>query len=171
MVLSDVPQLHALFEEADGEMTKMEAFLEEIERRLTDCLRREDFPPADLTQAIATAKVKAVELAIELCWRLKQEVGSFALMSGSGFEQLDYLQCCKFAEGDSRILMHKISRDRMQAFQKGFEGPAKEADLCKRILEAGKTGDKDGEFLKAYELAEAVMQRTMESFHAPAAKL
>ena len=26
-------------------------------------------------------------------------------MAGSGFERSDYLQCCKFAEGDSRILM------------------------------------------------------------------
>lgn len=36
---------------------------------------------------------------------LMQEVGSFALMAGTGFERTDYLQCCKFAEGDSRILM------------------------------------------------------------------
>jgi hypothetical protein len=26
-------------------------------------------------------------------------------MAGTGFERTDYLQCCKFAEGDSRILM------------------------------------------------------------------
>ena len=26
-----------------------------------------------------------------------QEVGSYALMTGCGFEQLDYLQCCKLS--------------------------------------------------------------------------
>ena len=36
---------------------------------------------------------------------------------GTGFEKLDYLQCCKFAEGDSRILMQKLTRDRLQAWK------------------------------------------------------
>ncbi len=49
--------------------------------------------------------MRCIETSIELCHRLKQEVGSFALMAGTGFERTDYLQCCKFAEGDSRILM------------------------------------------------------------------
>ena len=44
---------------------------------------------------------------IDFCHRLRQEVGSYALMSGTGFEHTDFLQCCKFAEGDSRILMMK----------------------------------------------------------------
>ena len=43
-------------------------------------------------------------------------------MAGSGFEQMDFLQCCKFAEGDSRILMLKMARYRLRAFQK--EGPS-----------------------------------------------
>jgi hypothetical protein len=58
-----------------------------------------------LIEAIATGKVKAVEESISLCFRLKQEVGSYALMNNTGFEHMDFLQCCKFAEGDSRILM------------------------------------------------------------------
>ena len=40
-------------------------------------------------------QVRCIETSIELCHRLKQEVGSFALMAGTGFERLDYLQCCK----------------------------------------------------------------------------
>lgn len=62
-------------------------------------------------QAIAVAKVKAVEGSINLCFALKQEVGSFALMTGTGFEQMDFLQMTKFAEGDSRILTQKMARD------------------------------------------------------------
>jgi hypothetical protein len=44
---------------------------------------------------VVSVQVKCIETAIELCFRLKQEVGSFALMSGTGFEKMDYLQCCK----------------------------------------------------------------------------
>jgi len=171
MRLSDIPQLRHLFAEADGELVKMEGFVGEVERRLSDCLRSEKIPPGELVEAIAAAKVKAVETAISLCWKLKQEVGSYALMTGCGFEQLDYLQCCKFAEGDSRILMQKMSRDRLKAFQKGFEGPTKEAQLCRDLLESGKKGDVAAEHLQIYDLAEAVMQRTLESFNSPAAKL
>jgi len=55
-----------------------------------------------------------VETSIDLCFRLKQEVGSFALMDDAGFKHMDFLQCCKFAEGDSRILMQKMARDRLK---------------------------------------------------------
>eukprot|EP00449_Zooxanthella_nutricula_P018949 CAMPEP_0198533762 /NCGR_PEP_ID=MMETSP1462-20131121/34785_1 /TAXON_ID=1333877 /ORGANISM="Brandtodinium nutriculum, Strain RCC3387" /LENGTH=52 /DNA_ID=CAMNT_0044263677 /DNA_START=1 /DNA_END=156 /DNA_ORIENTATION=- len=51
---------------------------------------------------VACLKVKAIETSISFCFRLKQELGSYALMGGTGFEKMDYLQCCKFAEGDSR---------------------------------------------------------------------
>jgi hypothetical protein len=56
---------------------------------------------------------QAIDVSIETCHRLQQELGSFALMEGSGFEHIDMLQCCKFAEGDSRILMQKITRDKV----------------------------------------------------------
>uniref|UniRef100_A0A7S4V4F9 Acyl-coenzyme A oxidase n=1 Tax=Alexandrium monilatum TaxID=311494 RepID=A0A7S4V4F9_9DINO len=171
LTLSEIPQLKALFSEADEELSKMDKFLTQIENRLAACLRSEGIPPNELVEAIATGKVKAVEMAISFCWRLKQEVGSYALMSGCGFEQLDYLQCCKFAEGDSRILMQKISRDRIKSFQKGLKGSEVEARLCEAVLEAGKRGDFAGEHLQAYELAEAVMQRTMEQFASQSAKL
>ena len=38
------------------------------------------------------------------------QVGSYALMGSSGFKHLDFLNCCKFAEGDSRVLMQKMVR-------------------------------------------------------------
>lgn len=43
-----------------------------------------------------------VSADLMLLHRLKQEVGSYALMGDSGFVHLDFLNCCKFAEGDSR---------------------------------------------------------------------
>ena len=67
-----------------------------------------------LPYRLALVQVRAVETSIDLCFRLKQEVGSFALMDDAGFKHMDFLQCCKFAEGDSRILMQKMARDRLK---------------------------------------------------------
>lgn len=50
----------------------------------------------------------------ELAQSLHEQVGSYALMHGTGFELMDMLLCCKFAEGDSRILQMKLARDRLK---------------------------------------------------------
>ena len=114
------------------------------------------------------AQVRAVEEAIELCFRLKQEVGSYALMSGTAFEQLDFLQCCKFAEGDSRILMLKMGRDAMRSYAKhgrvGGAGAAADDEaerLCAEIAAASEAGtsEEDGEWEKIFCLAEMTMAR------------
>jgi acyl-CoA oxidase len=47
---------------------------------------------------------------------------SYALMDGTGFEKIDMLLCCKFAEGDSRILQQKLARDRLKELQRGGVG-------------------------------------------------
>lgn len=95
---------------AKAALDVMDAFVGECEARLRRCLVAGEIPPPSLTRAIAVSKIRAVETAIELCFRLKQEVGSYALMDGTGFGHTDFLQCCKFAEGDSRILSQKLSR-------------------------------------------------------------
>ncbi len=98
--LSAVPQLKAIFADGKQQLAVLAAFMAKVEQQLCDCLRRDVIPPLPLQQAIAVGKVKAVEGAIALCFNLKQEVGSYALMAGTGFEQIDFLTCCKFAEGD-----------------------------------------------------------------------
>jgi acyl-CoA oxidase len=55
-------------------------------------LRHNKLPSLELVQAIAVAKVMASEESILLCHRLRNEVGSYALMAGNGFEQTDFLQ-------------------------------------------------------------------------------
>ncbi len=118
------------------------------------------------------SKVKAIEGSIALCFALKQEVGSYALMAGSGFEQMDFLQCCKFAEGDSRILMQKMARDLVRAG--GAKATAGELAALKTLkgalMAAVQTtgGDKaaawDLCFVQVYALAEAHMAGVMEKF-------
>jgi acyl-CoA oxidase len=119
-------------------------------------------------------QVKAVEESIEMCFRLKQEVGSFALMGESGFGNMDFLQACKFAEGDSRILMQKMARDRLKHFAStrgdgdfSFE----ETRLCRKLggsmavaAEAGTNKQEtwDNEWETIYELANAVMEHVID---------
>jgi len=169
-VLADVPQLKALFAEADARADALEAFVASCEDRLAPLLKDGAVPDADLALAIATAKVRAVEDSIDACWRLKQEVGSYALMGDSGFKHLDFLNCCKFAEGDSRVLAQKMARDRMRAFAKQGPDGTDESRLCAELGKAlaPAAGDKvatadlwDANFHLVYALADAVMARVV----------
>jgi len=109
--LASIPQLKALLAEGERSLAELKSFVNDVEVKLCKCLREDSIPSVELQEAIACCKVSAVEETIKLCHDLKQEVGSYALMGGVGFENLDFLQCCKFAEGDSRILMQKMARD------------------------------------------------------------
>ena len=125
-------------------------------------------------------QVKAVEQSIEIAHRLQNEVGSYALMAGTGFEQKDFLTCCKFAEGDSRILMQKMSRDRLRVFEKkqAATDPAswdEETKMCaalssKIAADAKACGDKqqawDDNWQQIYALSEVIMQNTVDSYMA-----
>ena len=120
--LSDVPQLAALYKRADDELGRMEEFVTAIEAQLCVCLSESTIPSPELVEAIAVCKIRGVGAATELCFALQQEVGSFALLGGGGFEHLDMLLCCKFAEGDERILMQKMARDRLKTVENGMAG-------------------------------------------------
>jgi acyl-CoA oxidase len=88
-----------------------------VEKRLNVCLRDGTIPDAALVNAISVAKIKCIEVAVERTHALRLEVGSYALMHDTGFELVDMLLCCKFAEGDSRILQQKLTRDRLLALK------------------------------------------------------
>eukprot|EP00746_Dinoflagellata_sp_MGD_P127043 gnl/MRDRNA2_/MRDRNA2_61735_c0_seq1.p1 gnl/MRDRNA2_/MRDRNA2_61735_c0~~gnl/MRDRNA2_/MRDRNA2_61735_c0_seq1.p1 ORF type:complete len:547 (+),score=104.90 gnl/MRDRNA2_/MRDRNA2_61735_c0_seq1:90-1643(+) len=118
MPLSQLPQLKTMFDEAHKQLTAIETFTASVEARLAWELRRNTIPNADLVEAISVCKVRNIELSITMQHRLEQEVGSFALMAESGFIYKDMLLCCKFAEGDSRILMQKMARDELKRAQK-----------------------------------------------------
>mmetsp|Transcript_25835 Transcript_25835/g.63574 ORF Transcript_25835/g.63574 Transcript_25835/m.63574 type:complete len:538 (-) Transcript_25835:291-1904(-) len=190
--LSDVPQLHALYEEGGAALDKMDGFVAACELELRRCLVANKIPPPSLTQAIAVSKIRAVEFAIEFCFQLKQEVGSYALMDGTGFGHTDFLQCCKFAEGDSRILSQKLSRDAFGEFTKkmksggGAAGAGgallaagwskREVELCEKIHGvvaaetaggADKTRAWDAAWRDVYALAAAICDRVMGEWCGP----
>jgi len=117
--LAEMPQLKHVFQESYEILDEMTAFCAGVEDRLNDCLRSGTIPDNDLVDAIAVCKIKCIEVAVERVHVLRQEVGSYALMHGTGFELVDMLLCCKFAEGDSRILQQKLTRDRLKQLKAG----------------------------------------------------
>ena len=179
-MLSNIPQLKAIFLENEKKMEFLDAFVGKCEKELAQTLRDNTMPDVSLVEAIAVAKVKAVDESIEITHRLQNEVGSYALMAGTGFEQKDFLTCCKFAEGDSRILMQKMSRDRMRVFEKkqASTDPATwdaETLLCSEVCtkiaaDTKASGDKqqawDDNWQAIYALSEVIMQNTIKSYMA-----
>ncbi len=126
LTLSNVPQLHTLYAQMDRALTHCSTQMRRIDGQLRYWMRRNECVPSSLVDTVAAAKVHCVETAIHWCHRLQQEVGSYALSARSGFGQLGYLQCCKFAEGDSRVLLHKLARDRYIHYVKHEKGQLEE---------------------------------------------
>lgn len=173
-MLSNIPQLKVLYQESDEAFKRVDDLRVAVESRLCECLRAAKLPDLKLVQMVAAYKVKAIETSISFCFRLKQELGSYALMGGTGFEKLDYLQCCKFAEGDSRILMQKMARDRLHAFGKKQEGTPREAEICTQLGSAMmKDGSSawDANWRLVYELADAIIERIVDEAALPASRL
>jgi len=177
VALADMPQLKAVFEESDTKLGRMERFVAGVQARLNECLRGDSIPDPDLVEEIAVCKIKAIEVAIERVHALRQEVGSYALMHGTGFELADMLLTCKFAEGDSRILQQKIARDRLKKLR--TEGPLAAAisvfsadrdeylaamDLARKLAPAGRNAKllakaMEESWREIYKLADLVAAR------------
>merc|ERR1712039_374062 len=157
--LTKIPQLTALYKHADKQLQRLDGYVAECERRLATHLQADTVPPVQLQDAIACAKIAASEMSIDLCFRLKQDVGSYALMGGTGFHNMDFLQCCKFAEGDSRILMQKLARDRVKASKQ--VGSDKEIALAAELKAIAGQGPAawDDNHDKVYDLAWMLVSR------------
>jgi alkylation response protein AidB-like acyl-CoA dehydrogenase len=164
--LSDMPQLSTLYAEADAELSRVEALRGAVQMELGSCLQSGAMPSNELVEKVAVLKVKAIETSISLCFRLKQELGSYALISGTGFEKMDYLQCCKFAEGDSRILLQKLARDRLSAFGKSQPGTEEEVKACSQLGMKLKTGGStawNDNFRLVYSLSDMICERIVNT--------
>ena len=177
--LGEMPQLKAVLSDGYARLDAMLGFAAAVERRLSATLKAGAIPDDDLVDAISVCKIRCIDAAIEATHALRKEVGSFALMHGSGFELADMLLCCKFAEGDSRILQQKLARDRLRALQRrGLVGAAADAllpgpdaaearaalRLARALAPAGRDRDKlaaamDANWREVYELAELVADR------------
>lgn len=169
-----MPQLKAVLDESYRQIDEMIAFTAGVEERMNKCLREETIPDADLVEALAVCKIRCIEVAIQRVHALRLEVGSYALMHDTGFELVDMLLTCKFAEGDSRILQMKLTRDRLKKTQKAgaaglvsaiFDGEARASlSLGKKLAAAGRDLPKlaaamDANWQEVYGLADMVAAR------------
>ena len=117
MPMSRLPQLQRVYKETHERLGRMRKYSTLVEAKLCECLRVNAVPDRKLVDEIAVAKIKALEVATDVGHKVEQEVGSYVLMGGSGFEHKDILLCRKFAEGDSRILQQKLVRDYLKHVQ------------------------------------------------------
>ena len=196
-----MPQLRAVFDESYAALDEMSGFTAGVERRLNACLRAGAIPGEDLVDAIAVAKIRCIDVALERAHALRKEVrgrpswvypshpcqreptrpstqvGSYALMHTTGFELVDMLLCCKFAEGDTRILQQKLTRDRLRRLQKGGvsavlsgmlsseRGEVLAAlGLARKLQPAGRDAEKLGQAMdenwrEIYALADMIAER------------
>ena len=107
--------------------------------------------------------MRAVETVIRLCFRLKQAIGSYALMKGSGFEELDSMQIAKFAEGESFVLMQKLARDRVKGSGGAVDAVGDDEAAIVEELKGARTAEWLAKAEKVYALAELVMDRAMRA--------
>jgi len=159
--LSMLPQLSSLYAQADAAFSYAEEYSVRCELKLCSCLRADTLPAAELIEEIAVAKIRSVETTVQLCFRLKQTVGSYALMAGSGFESTDTMQIAKFAEGESFVLMQKLTRDRVKA-RSTVEGCSALENTIVTELKNSTMAEWVEKADMVYQLAELVMDRTME---------
>ena len=84
--LAELPQLRTLFSESFASLDRLERFCAAVEDEMVECLRRSTIPNDRLVERIATAKVRCIEDSMEIQHKMEAEVGSYALMSLSGFQ-------------------------------------------------------------------------------------
>jgi len=72
----------------------------------------------EVVNLIAAAKIEAVEFCINALHLLRRNVGAYGLMQSGPFGSTnEILLCCRFAEGDSRILQQMLVRDLLRTYQ------------------------------------------------------
>lgn len=137
MALGELPYMDAIFQRVQGGLNVYKAFLLWLQMEFAGAVEHGHEPSRDLVTLIAAAKVEAVEFAINSLGLLRRNVGSFGLMAVSPFgPDNDILLCCRFAEGDSRVLQQMITRDLIRA----HSGAVAMATLVWRVLKAWLSG-------------------------------
>lgn len=117
--LADLPYMRTFFERTKACLSVFRAFLLLLQTRFADAAARGEAPSRGLVTLIAAAKVEAVEFAINAVGLLRRNVGSFSLMQESPFgASNDVLLCCRFAEGDSRVLQQSLTRDLIRTYSR-----------------------------------------------------
>lgn len=70
--LSNIPQLRAHFKLASEQLQKVENLCMNVEYAMHGVLKSDGIPDMQLVQAIAVAKIQAVEVSIDYCFKLNK---------------------------------------------------------------------------------------------------
>ena len=73
VALGKIPHIAAVFEEAAWKLDRMDTYMAAVEAKLAESLKRDEIPGPAVVEAIAVGKIASVEIAIDLCFKLKQE--------------------------------------------------------------------------------------------------
>eukprot|EP00931_Biecheleriopsis_adriatica_P053850 TRINITY_DN31617_c0_g1_i1.p1 TRINITY_DN31617_c0_g1~~TRINITY_DN31617_c0_g1_i1.p1 ORF type:complete len:636 (+),score=114.92 TRINITY_DN31617_c0_g1_i1:24-1910(+) len=125
MPLAALPYMEKVLCSVEVGLNVHKAFLLLLQTQFAEAIESGKEISRDLVARIAAAKVEAVEFAIKSLALLRRDVGSFSLMASSPFgSNNDVLLCCRFAEGDSRVLQQMLTRDlvRMHSKRPAFLG-------------------------------------------------
>mmetsp|Transcript_121268 Transcript_121268/g.258835 ORF Transcript_121268/g.258835 Transcript_121268/m.258835 type:complete len:629 (-) Transcript_121268:75-1961(-) len=135
--LAELPYMANVLRRIRGCANVYKTFLLLLQKRFASAMRDSGEPSRELVTLVAAAKVEAVEFAINSLALLRRNVGAFGLMADSPFGcNNDILLCCRFAEGDSRILQQMITRDLLRAYSQ----PSALARLVCQVLKAWISG-------------------------------
>jgi len=154
--LAVIPQVNSVLTKGIKQLNELNSFVNAV--KIETCKYLQGSLPMSqrLQQVISCCKVLGVDSSIELCHNLKQEMGSYALMSVSGFGQTDFLQGCKFAEGDNRVLQLKMARDALNYIKKLVGKERKVAEMLQQqidLLMGQNGGDKFAAWNESWELS------------------
>lgn len=157
--LFSLPHINDIFLQNERNFNLCNLYVQKCELKLSNFLRSKQIPTKDLSHDIAIAKIKCVEDSIHFVNLLQNEIGSYALMDSSGFGQRDFLTCCKFAEGDTRILMQQIAKNQLKKYStKNLSQNQEINNLCFKILETNNNNQ-----LLIYDLANLIINERVNS--------
>lgn len=137
MPLAELPYMKKVLHSVEVGLNVHKAFLLILQKEFAEAIESSQDLSRALVTRIAAAKVEAVEFAIKSLALMRRDVGSFSLMASSPFgSNNDILLCCRFAEGDSRVLQQMLTRDLVKKHSK-FPAVAR---LLWRVLKAWLSG-------------------------------
>lgn len=135
--LAELPYMEKVIGSVGCVLNVHKAFLLLLQSEFAEAIATGQEISRELVAKIAAAKVEAVEFAIKSLALLRRDVGSYGLMAASPFgSRNDVLLCCRFAEGDSRVLQQMLTRDLVRAHSK----PKELCELVWRVLLAWISG-------------------------------
>jgi len=118
MSLRALPYMQNMFLRFRSSHHMYRMFLLWLQAKYRQAIQQDCKLSREVVNLIAAAKIEAVEFCINALHLLRRNVGAYGLMQSGPFGSTnEILLCCRFAEGDSRILQQMLVRDLLRTYQ------------------------------------------------------